>query len=140
MGGVREGPRDNAIERLHPEKFVVGQSFPVVQHRNHHTLACSCCYTHTCYGTPDMVLCQKYHNKCVYNSMTQNHVSNFQMNVDECRCCCQANADSVSLPAGQLFGEEDVTQLGLSICGHAAVLSMSEVQVIDVKAAMPVHC
>lgn len=57
-----------------------------------------------------------------------------------CRSCCQAHADSLSLPAGQLFGEEDVTQLGLSICSHAAVLSMSEVQVINVKAGVPVHC
>jgi len=62
------------------------------------------------------------------------------MNVEGCRCCCQANADSEFLPAGQLFGEEDVTQLGLSIGSHAAVCSMSEVQVIDVKAGVPVHC
>ena len=62
------------------------------------------------------------------------------VHVESCRSCCQANADSVSLLAGQLFGEEDVTQLGLGICSHAAILSMSEVQVIDVKSAMPVHC
>lgn len=62
------------------------------------------------------------------------------MNVERCRSCCQANADTDSLPAGQLFGEEDVTQLGLGVCSHATVRPMSEIQVINVKAGVPVHC
>ena len=76
----------------------------------------------------------------LWNASSHKSFPEILIDVERCRRWCQANADSLSLPAGQLFGEQDVTQLGLGIRSHATVLSMPEVQVIDIKAAMPVHC